>query len=657
LADLAISDERAEDARKSAEAALAQNPRDEEALGRLAAAYRLLVDPIRAGAVEARALAQNPRPVAFYSAVGERLADRRKYHSAERAFLSAIAADAEAAAPRIGLGMLYMQTGREMEANDLFESAFQADPFNIRASNMRIVLRHLAAYETIETEHYLIRTPPGRDAFVGRYMAKYLEEIHGSLRERFGFAPPGKTLIEVMQDHEKFSGRTVALPFIPTVGACTGKMIALASPRTTGKPYNWSRVLVHEMTHVWNLAQSDFNIPHWYTEALAVESERSPRPQPWNKMLQERVPARKLLNLETINLGFIRPKEADERQLAYCQAQLYAQYMTKRFGPEAQIKLLMAYREGLATPEAITRAFGVSTKDFESKYLDYLDEVVAGIRSRAEAETEDSFSDLERRLAEKPDDADLNAKLAYEHFARRDLQAARPLAEKALELNPKQALACYVKARLLESIGDQAGALALLAPAHDPKNPDGRVMDLLAELLMKADRLEEAERMYQEAHDADPQQSRWIAGLARVHLRAGSRDKLRADLALLAANDPDDLSVRRTLALEAFRATDYAESERWAMECLYIKTDDPVYHVMLGDARAAQAKHDPAAEEYRAALELTPKEPDAIRLKLAKSLIVAGKKDEARAELAEVLKADPENEEAKALHETLGPGA
>ena len=106
---------------------------------------------------------------------------------------------------------------------------------------------------------------------------------------------------------------------------CTGKVVALASPKATGRPFNWARVLKHEVVHVITLQQTEFNIPHWYTEALAVESEGFPRPQEWNKMLLERVPARsKLLNLDTINLGFIRPNEPEDRQMAYCQAQLYA---------------------------------------------------------------------------------------------------------------------------------------------------------------------------------------------------------------------------------------------------------------------------------------------------------------------------------------------
>jgi Flp pilus assembly protein TadD len=94
--------------------------------------------------VESVVLAHNPRPAAFYAALAERLADRRKYHSAERAFLLAIAADPKHAAARIGLGMLYMQIGRETEARDLFDAAFAADPFNVRADNMMKVLKHMA---------------------------------------------------------------------------------------------------------------------------------------------------------------------------------------------------------------------------------------------------------------------------------------------------------------------------------------------------------------------------------------------------------------------------------------------------------------------------------------------------------------------------------
>ena len=52
-----------------------------------------------------------------------------------------------------------MQIGREAEARDLFDAAFAADPFNVRANNMMQVLKHMESYTPVETEHY---TRPGR---------------------------------------------------------------------------------------------------------------------------------------------------------------------------------------------------------------------------------------------------------------------------------------------------------------------------------------------------------------------------------------------------------------------------------------------------------------------------------------------------------------
>jgi tetratricopeptide (TPR) repeat protein len=650
LADLNISDERFSDALEAARKAVALNPKDEEALARLAAAKRLLVDPAGEAEAEAVARAVNPKPATFYAALGERLADRRKYTSAERAFQKAIEADPERADARIGLGMLYMQVGREAEARDLFTAAFAADPFNVRADNMIKVLKHLAGYTPIESAHYSVLVLKDQDALLGKYMSKFLESAHGDLTKRFGFSPPGLTQIEILKDHQWFSGRTTGLPFIPTVGACTGKVVALASPKSTRKPYNWSRVLVHEVTHVITLQQTDFNIPHWFTEALAVESEGTPRPQPWNKLLLERVPSRtKLLNLDTINLGFIRPEEPDQRQLAYCQAQLYAQYMVKRFGEDALTKMLEAYHRGLTTDRAVTECFGVDKVDFEKGYLAFLDDVVKSIRTRVDDEPKVTFSQLQQQLAAKPEDPDLNARMAYEHFARRDYREARPFADRALKLKPNHPLASYVKARLLQSIGDTDAALSVLEPALDRDRPNERVVDLLAELVMKAGRLDEAEALYELARRDDPHHSKWIAGLARVHLRQGNKDKLLADLAMLAANDSDDLDVRRTLAEQHLARDEFDQAARWATECLYIDVYDPTIHVTLADALAGRGEHDEAIDEYQTALTLTPRKPNDLKVKLARSLKASGKADEAKALLDEVLKADPDHPEAKAL--------
>ncbi len=518
-----------------------------------------------------------------------------------------------------------------------------------------LVLKHMASYKPILTEHYSVLVDPKQDELLGKYMGRYLESIHGELTTRFGYSPPELTQVEILKDHKWFSGRTIGLPFIPTVGACTGKVVALASPRATGKPFNWARVLKHELVHVITLQQTDFNIPHWYTEALAVESEGFPRPQEWNKLLLERVPSRsKLLNLDTINLGFIRPKEPDDRQMAYCQAQLYAQYMLKRFGSDALIKMLDAYRRGLTTDRAIVACFQVEKADFEAEYLTSLDEVVKTIRTRVNDEKPVKFSQLERMIKEKPDDADLNARMAYEHFARRDLKEARPFAEKALKAVPHQPLASYVKARLLVTIGDEEGALAVLEPALNPDKPNERVIDLLAELQMKAGKLDEAERLYEIARRDDPVHTKWIAGLARVHLRQKNDAKFLADLAMIADNDADDLDVRKALAERHLTAKQPEQAEKWAMECLYVNVYDPACHIFLADALAAQKKFAPAIEEFQTAIDLKAKRPNDLKVRLAKAQLGLGNRDAAKATLDALLKDDPDHPEAKELRKEIG---
>ncbi len=219
----------------------------------------------------------------------------------------------------------------------------------------------------------------------------------------------------------------IGLPFIHTVGACAGKIVALASPNDMPTKYNWARVLKHEFVHVLNLQQTQFAIPHWFTEALAVHSEGSVRPQTWNELLKERVPKNELFNLDTINLGFVRPQSGLDWQMAYCQADLYARYMTEKYGEDALAKMLKAYRDNLDTPAALERELGVKQADFEKGYVDYVRGVTAGLGAQV-TNPDEPLATLERLHRAQPDDARVAARLAASRLAQglcRRAQAGR----------------------------------------------------------------------------------------------------------------------------------------------------------------------------------------------------------------------------------------
>src|SRR5438876_11881758 len=150
-------------------------------------------------------------------------------------------------------------------------------------------------------------------------MTKNLEAIHAELTQKFNYKPKDRILIEVFNTHDMFSGRVVSLPDLHTIGACTGRIVAMVSPHGKGisKPFNWARVIRHELVHIFNLEQTHFQVPHWFTEGLAVSNEGFPHPPQWDQMLRERVTEGQRLDLDSINRGFMRARSPLAWHLPY----------------------------------------------------------------------------------------------------------------------------------------------------------------------------------------------------------------------------------------------------------------------------------------------------------------------------------------------------
>ncbi|MCP6769997.1 basic secretory family protein, partial [Klebsiella pneumoniae] len=69
-------------------------------------------------------------------------------------------------------------------------------------------------------------------------------------------------------------------------------LVAMVSPRdiskVIAKPFNWNRVIRHELVHVFNLEQTKARVPHWLTEGLAVRYEGPNFPPSWHALLAEK---------------------------------------------------------------------------------------------------------------------------------------------------------------------------------------------------------------------------------------------------------------------------------------------------------------------------------------------------------------------------------
>lgn len=572
------------------------NPVSEATLAREAVCFYVAKRQAEFDALCKEVESRDPKPGRFYSEIAERLDDRRLFDDAQRYYRKALEHWPHSGEAKTGLGMLAMRLGQEDEARKVLTEAFKADRFNVMIANSLKVLRHLNDYETITTPHFAVRFDPKNDATLGRFMADALEQEYERLAAQFQYRPKGPILIEVFNRHDMFSGRTTGLPDLHTIGACTGRIVAMVSPKGQGikKPFNWGRVIRHELVHIFNLEQTNFQVPHWLTEGLAVRNERIARPTDWLQLLAERAGSDRLLDLNTINLGFMRPRSPAEWTLAYCQAQLYVDHLTKSHGEEAIAKLLDAYREGLDTPAALRRASGIDVGELEKAYKQYVRDVVAQARGKP-PEKPLTLVQLEEAVMKSPNDLDLAARLAEQYWKRRRTADARRIVDRVLQQQAKHGLALFVKAQLLFGAGEDEHAQQLLelAAAIDP--PEPKVLRALGKQHFDAGQMDRAEAMYRRGREAEPNDPSWLEELARVYKQTDNSAQRIAVLAELAPLNADDLEIRRELAERLGEAKRWPEAERWARETLDIDVEDPKARQVLFDALAALGKNDEAA--------------------------------------------------------------
>lgn len=315
-----------------------------------------------------------------YMRVAETLSEYRQYEQAAETYRRVIERAPHWGEPRLKLGLLLVQAGLDNEAREVLEDALKLDPFDLRAQNSLTLVTELATYDTIESEHFIIRyKPETTDIVLAREMPAIMERIHervaGDAPGGNDYEPNQKTLIELMPNHEWFAVRIGGMPSIHTMAASTGPVIAIEAPRDGPKssigPYDWPRVLQHEYTHTVNLARTKNRVIHWMTEANAVFNEDSPRDANTWALLKRAYENDELFDLVEINTAFVRPKKPTDRSQAYAQGAWMFEYIVETFGPQAPLDIFDASTRGRDAVDAFEAVLKVTPESFLASFKEW----------------------------------------------------------------------------------------------------------------------------------------------------------------------------------------------------------------------------------------------------------------------------------------------
>ena len=368
-----LSDDSAQ-ARELLAPVLARADRPREALAMRAATEAARYDFDAARATLAEWDAREPGSADALLVAGRQMVFDRQYEEARATLELAAAREPAWSAPRAELGLLSMQDGREARAVEDLRLAVALDPHDERALFTLKLAEELAAWNRIETKHFIIRHPDGDAALVAELLAGVLDPMHDEVCGRLRHEPSQKTLIDVMPDHRSFGVRITGLPRIHTIAVCTGPTIAIEIPKEGARDkhlglFDPLAVLRHEYTHTVTLSMTRNRIPHWLTEAVAVALEDTPRTFENCLLLADAWRKGRLFDLDSINWAFIRPEQPSDRGQAYAQGRWMVEYMEKQYGWDAIRALLNSYADGISEEAALQRAFGVSRDTFFAGFL------------------------------------------------------------------------------------------------------------------------------------------------------------------------------------------------------------------------------------------------------------------------------------------------
>ncbi|HSI33071.1 MAG TPA: tetratricopeptide repeat protein [Tepidisphaeraceae bacterium] len=375
-----LQQRRPKDAHRVISRVVARQPKNVEAMGLLAAVYALQLKEQEMNDVLKRVEQLDPDNATAYFEVAEQLGSMRQYPRSAAKYQVAIERAPWWTHAMNGLGLLYTQWGEEDKAYETLEKARLFDPFNFATTNYLKLLDDFRGYAKKETAHFILYYDAKIDPVIPEYFTDYLESIYKDVTGNFKHEPAAKTLIEIFPTHDAFSVRTTGSPWIGTVGASTGRVIAMVSPRkgkNTMGTYNWAQVLRHEFTHTVTLSATDNRIAHWMTEGLAVVEERTPLRWEWVPMLYNAVSKKQLFTMENLTWGFVRPKKPSDRQLAYAQSYWICQYIEDTFGHDKLLAMLAEFRKGEEQQDVFPRILGKSLSQFQKDFFDWTDKQVS----------------------------------------------------------------------------------------------------------------------------------------------------------------------------------------------------------------------------------------------------------------------------------------
>lgn len=646
-------------AQKTLAQLLAINKEDLEAIAMKATVSWLRDDVKEYEAEKAKAFAINPKYAELYRIVSRSAVREHRYVEAIELEKQAIKLKPDFYEAMAGAGLGYLRLGMEKEGLEWLDKAAKGDQYNVRTYNTLNLFENKIPkeYAFQGTKNFKIRYHNEEKPALARYLEPTMERAFNDMVRRYGFTPKTPVVLELYPDKEAYAVRTVGLPDVAALGVCFGQVITAMSPATGD--INWGMVLWHELGHVFAIQLSSSRVPRWFTEGLSEYETLIARPE-WRREndadLYGAVANKTLPSIGDLNSEFMQPDQSAV-VVAYFLSAVTVEWLANTYGFPKIVEALKLYGKGQETPEVLKAITGKTIAQLDTEFHKYLDIRLAAYANTFKLPTRgfDDVTKLEIAADAKPKDAAAHANVALGYYYNGDADKAGVSAQKAVQLDPKNAIGRYILAEIAvhENKFDVAKQLyvGLIADGHDSYDLRAR----LAQIAQEDGDFFEFEKQLCAAKKLDPEQSYPYEALSQLYKKQSHKQKALEELEHYAFIEQMELAPLKELVEGYQGMNNWPKVRTYGEMATFINPQDYEVLMSLGRAYLETKAPDKALYAYDTVLLANPppRRPALVHLGRAKAYVALGKPKDAKAALALAMKTEPENAEVLQLKATL----
>jgi tetratricopeptide (TPR) repeat protein len=517
-----------------------------------------------------RILAIDPKYGEAYATAGYFFVINRRYEEGIEFYRKAIALKPDLWSARSQLGINLMRLGREQEAREQLEIAFNNGQKDQQTTNTLNLMDSYKNFKIFETNNTILRLHKKEADQLRPYFESELKRAIATYEKKYKIKLDRPVQLEVYPDHEDFAVRTMGMPGLGALGVTFGSVVAMDSPsgRRPGS-FHWDSTLWHELSHVFVLSATKHRVPRWFTEGMAVHEETAASPD-WGDRLDPNainaIKNKKLLPVADLDRGFIHPKYPAQVIVSYFQAGRICDYINKNWGYDKLLAMMHDYAGGATTPEVIEKELGMKPEEFDKKFLAALEsetkKTVEGfeawskkireVAALAKAGKHDEVIKEAQAIRDVYPDY-VEAGSAYEfladaYLAKDDKAHATRELERYSQIGGRSPVLLKKLATLLEETGRKKEAAAVLARLNFIYPQDEELHRRLGDLYMGENKTDAAAFEYRAAIAMKPLDTATARfNLARALRTAGKKEEAKEELLMALESAPGFRPAQRML--------------------------------------------------------------------------------------------------------------